>query len=404
MRAVKPRHYLFAWFLLLRGPTPADVPEIDAALAWVWREAWRIAFWWTVVMALYALPGLWGRTFHDFALLLLDLLIEIWIYLVIALSGWFRGHVAKRLILLFLILILGLIVTQTLQPGWWKVLDVKGSMLGIVLPFLFLLFFYPRLMHALRAREDAAVARALQAEAAGERLARQTTETELRLLQAQVEPHFLYNTLANLRYLVQKDQAAALRMTDALIEYLRTSVPDIRSLRVPLGREIDHAGHYLVIMQIRMGDRLAFSIDVPEALRAIEVPPILVLTLVENAIKHGIAPGVEGGTVAVRAAAAGDDVEIEVTDTGVGLDARRTSESAAASTGIGLANLRSRLAIAYGRPIEVTLEPNLPRGARARIRLPRTMPRTDAETIARATAVPAPVAGATAVPMTERPA
>jgi LytS/YehU family sensor histidine kinase len=191
-------------------------------------------------------------------------------------------------------------------------------------------------------------------------------------LQAQVEPHFLYNTLANLRYLVQKNSPDALRMTDALIEYLRTSVPDMRAQHVTLGREVEHARHYLEIMQMRMGGRLAFRIDVPAALGAIEIPPLVLLTLVENAVKHGIAPRVEGGEVLLSVSANEDALEIEVADTGAGVLPADAGMSAATSTGVGLENLRERLRLAYGRPVPVDLAPNQPRGTRVRMRIPRT--------------------------------
>jgi LytS/YehU family sensor histidine kinase len=218
----------------------------------------------------------------------------------------------------------------------------------------------------------------LSAEAASEKLARKTAESELRLLQAQVEPHFLYNTLANLRYLIQKNSPDALRMTDALIEYLRTSVPDIRALRVTLGREADHARHYLEIMQMRMGSRLAFTVDVPTQLRAIEVPPLLFLTLVENAVKHGVGPRIEGGDVLLRAREDGEWIEVEVADTGVGLTAAKNEAAEVRSTGVGLDNLRGRLQLAYGQAVAVDLLPNAPRGARVVLRLPRAFPPAEA--------------------------
>ena len=197
---------------------------------------------------------------------------------------------------------------------------------------------------------------------------------------AQVQPHFLYNTLANLRYLIQKNSPDALRMTDALIEYLRTSVPDMRAQRVTLGRETDHARHYLEIMQMRMGGRLVYTVDMPEALRSIEVPPLILLTLVENAVKHGIAPRIEGGEVVVSAREDGRFVALDVADTGAGLpDAAGAGELTqdTLSTGIGLDNLRGRLPLAYGEPVSVELVPNLPRGARVQLRLPREMPKAE---------------------------
>jgi hypothetical protein len=230
---------------------------------------------------------------------------------------------------------------------------------------------------SLRTRELAATTRALEADAARQQLARHAAESDLRLLQAQLEPHFIYNTLANLRYLVQRGSPDALRMTDALIEYLRTAVPDIRALRVPLGREVDHAHYYLELMRMRMPDRLRFSVDVPDPLRAVDVPPLTVLTLVENAVKHGIAPAVDGGEIVLRAVDHGDRIDIEVADTGVGIGGAPRS-SPQPSTGVGLDNLRHRLRLSYGREIALKLEANTPRGTRARLALPHAMPPIEA--------------------------
>jgi LytS/YehU family sensor histidine kinase len=167
-------------------------------------------------------------------------------------------------------------------------------------------------------------------------------------------------------------------MTDALIEYLRTSVPDMRAARVTIGREADHARHYLEIMQMRMGGRLSFVVDVPEALRTIEVPPLTLLTLVENSVKHGIAPQVEGGEVLLRARENGVSIEVEVADTGAGVLTAERAASEAPSTGVGLDNLRGRLHLAYGEAVSVELAPNRPRGTRVQMRLPRDLPRRDA--------------------------
>jgi LytS/YehU family sensor histidine kinase len=131
--------------------------------------------------------------------------------------------------------------------------------------------------------------------------------------------------------------------------------------------------HYLEIMQMRMGGRLVFSLDVPAALGAIEVPPLILLTLVENAVKHGIAPQIEGGSVRLRIREDGDCVEIEVADTGAGVSSEPSNHNAT-STGIGLDNLRGRLHLVYGEQVLVELLPNAPHGTRVRMRIPRDLP------------------------------
>jgi sensor histidine kinase YesM len=249
--------------------------------------------------------------------------------------------------------------------------------------FALMVIGVPELVAQLRLKERTLARQLLEAEATRERMARFTAASELRLLQAQVEPHFLYNTLANLRYLVQSGSTDALKMTDALIEYLRTSVPDMRSQQVTLGREVDHAHHYLQIMTIRMGGRLRHTIEVDEALRAVPLPPLVVLTLVENAIKHGIAPRVQGGTVALRARRAGEFAQVDIEDDGMGLGAgfgASSGEGAAGrahppSSGTGLANIRKRLGIVYGDAASLELLPlnSDGSGTRARLRVPLTM-------------------------------
>ena len=133
-----------------------------------------------------------------------------------------------------------------------------------------------------------------------ERMDHQTAEARLQMLEAQIEPHFLFNTLAHVRRLYETDPAAGARMLHNLARYLAGALPQMRAAAT-LGRELDHVAAYLNIQQIRMGRRLAFAIDVPAALRDAALPPLMVLTLVENAIKHGLSPLREGGRIDVRA-------------------------------------------------------------------------------------------------------
>ena len=153
--------------------------------------------------------------------------------------------------------------------------------------------------------------------------------------EGQVEPHFLFNTLSNVRYLVQTGSPDALAMLDHLIRYLRTALPQIRSDGSTLGREAELARAYLEIMRLRMGGALEFAIEVPPALESQPFPPLMLITLVENAIKHGVAP--QGrGRVHVRAVEAAGGVRIEVEDDGRGL-------VEPVGQGVGLSNVRDRL-------------------------------------------------------------
>ena len=192
----------------------------------------------------------------------------------------------------------------------------------------------------LRNREAAAREASLAADAERERLEKRNREAELRLLQAQVEPHFLFNTLANLRHLVQKGSAEALPMLDHLIDYLRTALPGIREESSTVGREAALARAYLEIIRIRMGGDLTFEIDVPPSLADHAIPPLMLMTLVENAVKHGIAP-VGKGHVRLAASSAAGKLTVLVEDNGRGLGDDM-------KPGVGLANVRERIATLYG--------------------------------------------------------
>ncbi|MGA8033225.1 MAG: histidine kinase [Casimicrobiaceae bacterium] len=203
-------------------------------------------------------------------------------------------------------------------------------------------------------------------------LSRSTTEgllvrTQLQLLRLQIEPHFLFNTLATIRRLQETQPEEGTRLLRHLIRYLQSTMPaSVR--RTALGDELDLVESYLAIIAMRMPGRLAVHLDVPEALRGCECPPLTLATLVENAVKHGITPLPEGGAIAVRARLDGDVLEIAVTDTGVGISAAPTSASG--GTGMGLANIRARLRALYGNAATLSITGNVPRGLRAVIRLP----------------------------------
>jgi signal transduction histidine kinase len=188
-----------------------------------------------------------------------------------------------------------------------------------------------------------------------EQLERSLIEARMEALQAQIEPHFLFNTLAHVRRLYQFDRAAGARMLRNLKAYLAIALPDMRRTESTLAREIAHVTAYLEIQQIRMGHRLAFAIDVPPALRGARMPPLMLLTLVENAIKHGLSPSPQGGRIDVRASLDDGRLRVAIADTGVGF---LKSEGG----GTGLANIRARLAAQYGNVSSFALARNEPQG------------------------------------------
>jgi signal transduction histidine kinase len=195
------------------------------------------------------------------------------------------------------------------------------------------------------------------------RMDQQAAEARLQVLEAQIEPHFLFNTLANVKRLYDTDRVNGARMLRNLREYLAIALPQMRATESTLGREIDHVTAYLNIQQIRMGRRLAFTIDVAEPLRNARMPALMLVTLTENALKHGLAPSREGGRIDLRASTEGDRLRVQVADTGQGF-------VKSAGGGTGLANIRARVAVLFGNAASLSLALNAPRGVIATIVLP----------------------------------
>lgn len=208
---------------------------------------------------------------------------------------------------------------------------VRGAAWGTL--FVALLVLHKRHLETQRALH-AAQLRRLAAE-------RQETEARLRSLQAQIEPHFLFNTLAHIQRLAQVQPERGRAMLRDLTDYLRSALPQMRQPASTLGCELAMARAYLNVQRIRMGERLHVEIDVPEALAGASLPPMMLVTLVENAIKHGIGPKRDGGTVRIDAHTAQGRLIITVNDDGVGL-------KLGTGTGRGLANTRARLATQFG--------------------------------------------------------
>ncbi len=199
--------------------------------------------------------------------------------------------------------------------------------------------------------------------------ARLIAEAQLKAMQAQVEPHFLFNTLAHVKALQEIDVQQASSMLDHLITYLRTALPNLREGSSTLGKEFDLAQAYLNILKLRMGDRLSFSLDLPESLKNQIFPPALIINLVENAIKHGVERARSGGSIRLNAQRVGDLVSVTVSDTGRGLDANGPT-----GTGVGLSSIRNRMKLLYGDAATLNLEPNTPSGVVATLTLPTVVP------------------------------
>jgi Histidine kinase len=196
---------------------------------------------------------------------------------------------------------------------------------------------------------------------------KQATEAQLRLLQAQIEPHFLFNTLANVTSLIDTAPAKAKQMLEAFTDYLRSSLGSIRGEDSSVGAEVDLAQAYLGLIQVRMEDRLHVQIDVDPTLRTQPMPPLLIQPLVENAIQHGLEPQIEGGTLMLSVQRSGDHLLIMVHDNGHGLAA--PARPGRKGNGVALQNVRQRLLSRFGAAAALTLEEAWP-GTRATLRMP----------------------------------
>ncbi len=198
-----------------------------------------------------------------------------------------------------------------------------------------------------------------------EALKTQQTEAQLSALNAQIEPHFLFNTLANVKRLYETQPERGRNMLVALIAYLRAALPGMRRHESTLADELELVRHYLAILQMRMGERLSFDIEAPPELLTAHLPTLVLPTLVENAIKHGLSPLPEGGRILIRAQHTADGgLTVEVADNGQGFG------SASGGAGVGLANTRARLAARFGDSATLELQAAQPRGVIARVNLP----------------------------------
>jgi len=207
-------------------------------------------------------------------------------------------------------------------------------------------------------------ARAASTQAGEESLERRLVEAQMAALQAQVEPHFLFNTLALIGQLIETDPPQAARIHEHLIAYLRSTLPQMRARgNGTLARQIELSRAYLAIMQARMRSRLAVSIDVPAEYQSASFPTMMLQILIENAIKHGLEPKIEGGRIDIRASVDGSTLQVDVIDDGIGFNLH-------AADGVGLANVRERLRILYGSRARLEIESLPEGGTRASIRLP----------------------------------
>jgi hypothetical protein len=237
--------------------------------------------------------------------------------------------------------------------------------INFVMLAIFGLFGMKALMGGkVRAEEKAKEA---NASAEKEALLRQVSEAQMQMMQAQVEPHFLFNTLASVEYLIETDPPRAAAMQRSLISYLRAVLPQMRenASTTNLGREADMVKSYLDLLKMRMEERLEIDFIMPEGLRSASFPPMMLQSLVENAIKHGLEVKAEGGILQFRAEVAHNKLRVSVSDTGLGFGAKPTN-----GTGLGLQNIRERLKLIYKEKAQMIITPNQPTGVCVTIEIP----------------------------------
>lgn len=228
--------------------------------------------------------------------------------------------------------------------------------LGIIIAY----FVYAR---SLLAQKEAAL---LEENLRREEHQKSLTQTQLKLLQAQIEPHFLFNTLSNVISLIDHDPTRAQHMLEQLTDYLRASLHRTRDTKTTLSEELALLRAYLSIQQMRMGERLKYRLDADAGLLSLPFPPMLIQPLVENAIQHGLSPLIEGGTITVTIKSDAQVLNISVSDTGRGV----LNLTDTAGHGVGLKNIHKRLFALYGEEASLSLESNEPIGTNAIICIP----------------------------------
>jgi len=254
-----------------------------------------------------------------------------------------------------------------------RVAHTTGGFINDLFSIAFVAFFFylvaAKIIVRKTAESDAKV-QAATTNAEQEALERQLAQARLKLLQAQVEPHFLFNTLAAVDYLIETDPPRASIMQKQLITYLRGALPQMREDSSTLGRELSLVRAYLELLKMRIEDRLDFVIDVQDSLFKADFPPMVLQSIVENAIKHGIEPKPEGGKITIHAQARDGNLWVDVVDTGVGLPEGDVFGKTSNGGGLGLDNIRKRLALLYPNASRIELRSEIPSGTSVRIMVP----------------------------------
>jgi len=253
--------------------------------------------------------------------------------------------------------------TRSGAPPFWEDPDRLGGFMGLSMMFL-LLAPWAALAALVRQKDALARHQALAFDLERSELERQASDARLHLLQAQVAPHFLFNTLANVQALVDAGSPQASAVLRSLIAYLRAAVPRLHEPATTLGQELELVQAYLELMHMRMPDRLQFTLHADADARELRCPPMTLLTLVENAVRHGIDPSEVGGRIDVQVRRRAQRCCVRVSDTGIGLQQTGTGP------GTGLSSLRERLALSFGADAQLRLSALEPRGVSVEVEFP----------------------------------
>lgn len=326
-------------FVFVRKLAVADIPDVFATNV-VISNVIGFAFWLVLSLLGPLLRHIHGRSFWLVWLSYATLGTAI-----VTVSMWGFAYVTGR--------------TGMLQWIGTREQVLTSFVISLIISFVLSGLWTRR---AAELRAQVAIAEERERTAAAEAAA---LDANLRALQAQIEPHFLFNTLANVTSLIHTKPDDAKRMLEDFIAYLRSTLAATREANTTLGSEFAMMQRFLSILQIRMGERLTVQIELPPELSDAAIPPMLLQPLIENAIKHGLEPKMEGGSVTLSAARDGSALRISVVDTGLGFGSNP-------SNGIGLKNVRERIAKLFGEAGNVLIEENTPCGTRVVLILPHT--------------------------------